>query len=87
MDCREAARTSKACSLGRWRVVGNVSSLDDGCSQEGTPVIYLVIPSQFPISNPTCDVYEYRFFAKRLHVLRGDNKSYPSYAVGCSGRP
>lgn len=58
-----------------------VCSMDDGCSQEGTPVIYLVIPSLFHISNPTNSIYKYGFFAERLHVLRGCNKSYLGYAI------
>ena len=61
--------------------MGNVCLMDDGCSQEGAPVIYLVIPSLFYISSSTKNIYKYSFFAVRLHVLRGCNKSYPSYAI------
>lgn len=59
IECQEAAKTTEAAARGDGGVMGNMCSIDDGCSQEGTPIIYLVIPSVLHISSPTNNIYKY----------------------------
>lgn len=57
MVCQETAKTTETAVMGEggsWEIV---CSLDDGCSQEEAPVIYLVIPSTVHIFNPTNNIY------------------------------
>lgn len=57
-------KSNRDCSHGRWRVMGNVCSLVDGCSQEGSAVsfIWSLLYSISP------NIYLNCFFTKRSRL-------------------